>query len=446
MTQPTVQKEWYADVPRSTKGPTFYGFAAIVFALGGFGLWSGTAPIAGAVVANGVFVTDGQNKTIQHLEGGVIKEILVREGDTVEAGQPLILLDDTAPRAELRRLTLRQVRLSAMEARLQAESRDAEQVAFPLDLVSAAQKDPDIAGIILAQRNAFEARRNNLRSETATLEAGIDALEERIKGGNTQLESVDQQLALIQEELDTKSGLLKGGMIRKSEVLALKRAKANLQGETGRLIGEIGDAKERIARIHEQILGLRNAAKKTATEQLQEAQAELNDVRERIRAATGVVERIAITAPVKGVVVKLRYHTPGGVIEPGRGILDIVPVRENLVVEARVRPQDIDDVHSGQSATVRLSALSQRVTPMITGKVVYVSADALPDDKSNPGVRNDVYVVRVALDEAESSSIEHFEPTPGMPAEVYIMTAQRTFLEYLMQPLRDSMSRAFRES
>ena len=147
-----------------------------MFALGGFGFWSGTAPIAGAVVANGVFVTDGQNKTIQHLEGGVIREILVREGNTVEAGQPLILLDDTAPRAELRRLTLRQARLSAMEARLLAESRDEEQIAFPLDLSSAAQKDPDIAGTILAQRNAFEARRNNLRSETATLKAGIDAL------------------------------------------------------------------------------------------------------------------------------------------------------------------------------------------------------------------------------------------------------------------------------
>jgi HlyD family type I secretion membrane fusion protein len=446
MTQQKFQKEWYADVPRSTKGPTIYGFTAIIFALGGFGLWSGTAPIAGAVVANGVFVTDGQNKTVQHLEGGVIKEILVREGDTVGLGQPLILLDDTAPRAELRRLTLRQVRLSAMEARLQAESRDEDQFAFPPDLANAALKDPDFSEIISAQRSAFEARRRNLRSEIATLKAGIDALDERIKGGNTQLEAVDQQLALIQEELDTKSGLLKSGMVRKSEVLALQRAKANLRGETGRLIGEIGDSKERIARIHEQILGQRNAAKKAATEQLQEVQAELNDVRERIRSATRVVERVAISAPVKGVVVKMRYHTPGGVIEPGKAILEIVPLREHLLVEARVRPQDIDDVHSGQSATVRLSALSQRVTPMITGKVVYVSADALPDDRSNPGVRNDVYVVRVALDEEESSSIKHFEPTPGMPAEVYIMTAQRTFLEYLVQPLKDSMSRAFRES
>ncbi len=438
-------KEWYADVPRSTKGPTLYGIAVIAVALGGFGFWSGTAPIAGAVVANGVFVTTGQNKTVQHLEGGVIKEILVREGDTVDQAQPLILLDETTPQVELRRLVLRQARLSAMEARLEAEARDEDRFAFPADLLKTAQGDRELSEILTAQRNAFDARRNNLRSETATLRSGIDALEERIKGGRTQLDAVARQLKIIEEELETKSALLKGGMVRKPEVLALQRAQASLQGETGRLIGEIGDARERIARIHEQLLGLRNASKKAASEQLQEVQAELNDVRERMRSASRIVERGTITAPVKGVVVKMRYHTAGGVIEPGKSIMEIVPVRDSLVVEARVRPQDIDDVRMGQAAMVRLSALSQRTTPMVDGKVVYVSADALPDDMT-PGIRNDVYVVRVELDEVEAKDIKHFAPTPGMPAEVYITTAERTFLQYLMQPLKDSMSRAFRES
>ncbi len=438
-------KEWYADVPRSTKGPTLYGFAVIAVTLGGFGFWSGTAPIAGAVVANGVFVTTGQNKTVQHLEGGVIKEILVREGDTVEQGQALIRLDETAPEAELRRLVLRQARLAAMEARLAAEARDEDRFAFPADLVNAGLADRDLSEILAAQRLAFEARRSNLRSEAATLRSGIDALEERIKGGCTQLDAVGRQLKIIEEELETKSALLKGGMVRKPEVLALQRAQASLQGETGRLVGEIGDSRERIARIHEQLLGLRNASKKAAAEQLQEVQAELNDVRERMRAASRIVVRGTIAAPVKGVVVKMRYHTAGGVIEPGKSIMEIVPVRDSLVVEARVRPQDIDDVRTGQAATVRLSALSQRTTPMVDGKVVYVSADALPDDKT-PGIRNDIYVVRVELDDAEASAIEHFAPTPGMPAEVYITTAERTFLEYLVQPLKDSMSRAFRES
>jgi len=445
MSENKAGKEWYADVPRSTRGPTLYGFAVIAVALGGFGFWSGTAPIAGAVVANGTFVTTGQNKTVQHLEGGVIKQILVREGDTVEEGQPLVLLDETAPQVELRRLVLRQARLSAMEARLEAESRDEDKFAFPADLTKWAQGDRELTDILAAQRNAFEARRNNLRSETATLRSGIDALEERIKGGRTQLDAVARQLRIIEEELETKSALLKGGMVRKPEVLALQRAQASLQGETGRLVGEIGDSRERIARIHEQLLGLRNASKKAASEQLQEVQAELNDVRERMRSASRIVERGTIAAPVKGVVVKMRYHTAGGVIEPGKSIMEIVPVRDALVVEARVRPQDIDDVRTGQAATVRLSALSQRTTPMVDGKVVYVSADALPDDK-NPAVRNDVYVVRVELDEAETAGIKHFAPTPGMPAEVYITTAERTFLQYLVQPLKDSMARAFRES
>jgi HlyD family type I secretion membrane fusion protein len=438
-------KDWYADVPRSTSGPTLFGVAVIAVAIGGFGFWSGTAPIAGAVVANGTFVATGQNKTVQHLEGGVIKEILVREGDTVSEGQPLILLDETASQAELRRLVLRQARLWAMEARLETEARDEDRLSFPADLIKAAQTDRDIFEMLASQRNAFEARRNNLRSEASTLKSGIDALEERIKGGHTQLKAVERQLKIIEEELETKTALLRNGMVRKPEVLALQRAQASLQGETGRLIGEIGDSRERIARINEQILGLRNASKKTASEQLQEVKAELNDVRERMRSASRVVERGTIVAPVKGVVVKMRYHTAGGVIEPGKSIMDILPIRDSLVVEARVKPQDIDDVHSGQKATVRLTALSQRVTPMVDGKVVYVSADVLPDDK-NPGIRNDIYIVRVELDQQEAAGIKHFEPTPGMPAEIYITTAERTFLQYLIQPLRDSMTRAFRES
>lgn len=437
--------EWYADVPRSTSSPTLFGVAVIAVAIGGFGIWSGTAPIAGAVVANGVFVATGQNKTVQHLEGGVIKEILVNEGDTVEEGQPLILLDETASQAELRRLVLRQARLWAMEARLEAEARGQNRFEFPADLMRAAQTDRDIAEILETQRNAFEARRNNLESEAATLKSGIDALDERIKGGRTQLQAVERQLKIIEEELETKSALLKNGMVRKPEVLSLQRAQASLQGETGRLVGEIGDSRERIARINEQLLGLHNASKKTASEQVQEVKAELNDVRERMRSASRVVERGTIVAPVKGVVVKMRYHTASGVIEPGKSIMEILPVRDTLVVEARVRPQDIDDVHTGQKATVRLTALSQRVTPMIDGKVVYVSADALPDDKS-PVVRNDAYVVRVQLDEQEAAEVKHFKATPGMPADVYITTAERTFLQYLVQPLKDSMSRAFRES
>jgi HlyD family secretion protein len=439
-------REWYADVPRSTRTPTLFGFAALSLSLLGFGVWGSTAPIAGAVVASGVFVATGQNKIVQHLEGGIIRDILVREGDLVEEGQALMELDNTAATAELRRLVLRRARLSAIEARLLAEIRMETRIGFPDDLVALAKTDPDIDDLIGAQKLTFEARLNSQRSEVATLRAGIDALNERIAGGNTQLDAVRRQLAILQEELDGKTQLLKGGLIRKPVVLAVQRASANLQGEVGRLIGDIGDSKERIARIDEQILGVRNSAVKTAVEQLHELHGEANDLRERIRSASGILDRIRIVAPTRGIVVKMRYHTPGGVVEAGKSILELVPASDSLIIEVRVRPQDIDNVKVGQTAIVRLSALSQRVTPMVAGTVIYLSADALPDEKSSPAAPRDLYVARVSLDPADIKHLPDFEPTPGMPAEVYIKTGERTFLEYLLRPVRDSMSRAFRES
>lgn len=439
------QHEWYADVPRSTRLPTLLGVAVLAFTVMGFGVWGSVAPIAGAVITPGAFVATGQNKIIQHLEGGVIQDILVREGDVVEPGQPLMQLDETTPRAELRRLSLRQAHLQAIEARLRAEMSEGADIAFPPELLLKQTADPEIATILKAQRSTLEARRRSLQSEVISIKTGIEALEEQIKGSTTQLASVRQQISYFEEELEAKEQLLKSGLIRKSEVLALQRARANLQGEAGRLTGNIGDAKERIARSEEQIVGVRNTAIKASVEQLHETLAELADVRERIQASRRVLDRIRITSPVKGVVVKLRYHTPGGVVEPGKTVLEIVPAGDSLLIEVKVRPQDIENVKIGQPAMIRMTALKQRITPMIAGQVVYVSADTLPDEKASAAMRNDIYVARISPDPSELSKLHGFAPTPGMPAEVYIKTAERTFFEYLLQPLKDSMSRAFRE-
>ena len=254
------------------------------------------------------------------------------------------------------------------------------------------------------------------------------------------------QVELYQQELDAKLYLLKGGEIRKSDVLALQRAKANGEGEIGRLDGDIGDANERIARTREQMISARTQAVKVAAEQLNDVKAEQNDVRERIRSASAALERTAIVAPVRGVVIKLRYHTPGGVVEAGKSILEIVPVDDELLIEARIRPQDVTNIKAGQKASVRLSALSQRVTPMVEGEVVYLSADALPDDKRGQYAPADQYVARIRLDPIRAGSLRNFAPTPGMPAEVYIKTGERTFFDYITKPLRDSMARAFRET
>lgn len=447
MTSSTHMHEWYSEVPRSSRGATLFGVAMIALTFLGFGYWGSTALIAGAIVSSGSFVATGENKIVQHLEGGVIEEILVREGDVVEKGQVLIRLDETAPRAELRRLQLREATTMAMETRLKAEMDEKDTVTFPERLLSH-ETDPDFHSILDTQRQVLKARRNSVKQEIATLKEGMDALEQRVKGGKTQLQSVHTQLDIYQQELDAKAQLLKQGLIRKPDVLALERAKANMQGEIGRLNGEIGDARERISRIQEQIMSVRNDAIKDVIEKMHEVTAELKDVRERIRAARDVLERVNIVAPVNGAVVKLRYHTPGGVIEAGKNIMEILPLQEELIIEARIQPKDIDSVKMGQKAAVRLTALNRRITPMIDGEVVYVSADSVGGNRQDSSVGaepTDEYVARIKLNVREASEVEGFSPTPGMPAEVYIKTADRTFLEYLTKPLLDSMARSFRE-
>lgn len=437
-------EDWYRDVPRGTRKPITVGILIILVTFFGFGLWAVAAPMAGAVIASGTFVATGENKIVQHLEGGIIKEIMVREGDVVTPGQTLIKLDDTAALANLRRLLLRQVRLDAMRVRLEAESQGLEKLYLPEKLI-AELEDPEINAIVQNQALTFKARVKKLSSEVDILNSSIDALNERITGGQTQLKAVNAQLDFYIEELKAKTKLLKSGLIRKPDVLRIQRAQANLDGEVGRLTAEIGDARERIARAKAQINSKRNEMAQTAVEELQQVNAELDDVKEQILAAKDVLKRINITAPVKGAVVRMRYHTPGGVIESGRDVLELLPIQEELIIQARIRPTDIDNVKRGQPAQIRLTALSQRTTPMIPGEVIYVSADALPDEKQNFSP-SDLYVARIKLDPVEVAAVDHFRPTPGMPAEIYIKTKDRTFLDYMIEPVMDSMSRAFRES
>lgn len=442
---PVPEGTWYDTLPRSTRVPTVAGILIVAMTVMGFGVWGNMAPIAGAVVASGVFVATGQNKIIQHLEGGVIREIYVREGDIVEQGQVLVDLDETAPRAELRRLFLRRTRLTAMDARLQAEMREASEITFP-DELNQTLNEPEVKEILESQKLTFTARRNNMNSDIAGINEGINALNERIQGSRVQLGGVRRQIKFIEEEIEAKEYLLKTGLVRKPEVLLLQRAQANLEGEVGRIMGDIGDAKERIAKSLEQINGVKKTAIKTAVEQMHEVRGELVDVRERMLSAKGVLDRIRISAPVRGVVVKLRYHTHGGVIEAGKSIMEILPLKDELIIEARVRPQDIDSVKHGQHATVRLTALNQRITPMVSGEVIYLSADTLADEKKSQQVGpTDIYIIRVKLNTEEAGTIPGFSPTPGMPAEVYVKTSERTFFQYIVKPIHDSMTRAFRE-
>ncbi|WP_082735668.1 HlyD family type I secretion periplasmic adaptor subunit [Polycladidibacter stylochi] len=438
-----LDKSWSQDVPSGTLLPKVASLLVIVITFFGFGYWASTAPLAGAVVANGSFVATGQNKIVQHYEGGIIKDILVKEGDIVEQGQVLLRLDETAARANLDRLIIRQLRLQAMTARLEAEARGKKDLIFPSQLMMQAKQDK-MNEIVLSQVLTFKAKNRNLDSEVRILQKGILALNERISGGQAQLVAVEEQIKLLKEELASKNKILGQGLIKKSDVLRTQRAVANLTGERGRILAEIGDSTERIARTEAQISRAKTEASQQAVAELQTAKADLDDVSEQIHAARKVLERVDVIAPVRGAVVDMRYHTAGGVIESGKNLMEILPLQDELIIEVAIQPANIDHVEKGQSAMVRLTALNQRTTPMLPAQVIYVSADALKSDPSNQ-FTGDIYRARIKILKEKIPNGLDIKTTPGMPAEVYITTRDRTFIDYLTEPLQDSMARAFRE-
>jgi HlyD family secretion protein len=308
-----------------------------------------------------------------------------------------------------------------------------------------------VKAIITGQEIELAARRNKLLTEEEVLKREIAGLQESIRGYQAQVASNRERLDLFAQEIKDKRSLLERQLIRKTEVLNLQRSEAGLSGDLGELLGRIGDSKERIARADQQIAQLRSTAIQKALEDLRATETELDDVGEQIRGAQDVVERTDVRAPVRGIVVKVHRHTIGGVVAAGEVILELLPTNDDLIIEARVNPREITHVKAGQAALVRMTALNQRLTPMIQGTGMYVSADAVSETKLRPGddtgeAKGQSFIVRVALDERDMrSKIEGFRATPGMPADLYIKTGERTFFNYMMRPVLDSFSRAFRE-
>ncbi len=441
---------WSGRVPVSARWPIVLGLSTLVLWLGCFGVWAALAPLNGAVIAAGAFVATGQNKLVQHLEGGIIRDLAVKEGDTVEANQVLVRMDDTAANAKLRRLVLKRFRLLAMKARLESEMVGRDLFEIPRALADSLA-DPDVKAIVERQRVELEARRASLIAEELVLRKEVASLEESTRGYEAQMNSIRERMSLFEEELKDKNTLLQQQLVRKADVLTLRRAEASLSGDLGSLVGRIADSNERIARANQRIAHLHSAATQKAVQELREAETELDDIQEQIRAAQDVVERVEVRSPVRGIVVKRHFHTAGGVVTPGAVILELLPVQEELLIEARLNPADVVHVTVGQNALARISALNQRITPMLEAKVVYVSADVLPEQtpqtKNGQDARKDYYVVRVRLD---AEDVRHrmydFRPTPGLPADVYIKTGERTFFEYIMKPVLNSFSRAFNEA
>jgi len=434
--------EWYAEVPRSIRKQTVAGFILLVVCFGGFGVWAFSAPLAAAVITQGRFVATGQNKIVQHYEGGIIQHILAREGDQVTVDQPLIKLEETAARARQRQLYLRRMRLETMAARLTAQTADNSAFSVPQAIAQEAD-DPEIASMIEGQRLAFEVWREKVNNETSIMAQNIKSLEFRADGYAEHKSAMESQLSLFNQELEGKQTLLKRGLLRATEVMALQRAIAEAVGQSGQLAAQIAETRAQMVKYEQEIQQTKGLQREASLKELQDVQSELDAVREQEHEANTVLRRATIDAPVSGTVVRSYYHTAGGVIESGKPIMEILPAHVPLIIEAQVKRTEIDNVRVGQPASVRLVALNQRTTPVLDGKVFYVSADALPATQVAPG--QEFYVARVELPASELSRVAGFHPTPGMPAEVLIQTAERTFFSYLVKPVMDSMSRAFTE-
>ncbi|CAH0340669.1 HlyD family type I secretion periplasmic adaptor subunit [Rhizobium sp. CECT 9324] len=436
--------EWYSEVPRSIGKQTVVGLALMAIAFGGFGTWASTAPLAAAVIAQGSFVATGQNKILQHLEGGIIEQILVSEGDQVVEGQALVQLDETAAQAKMRELFLRRMRLDVTAARLTAQFETVEK----LDLTSLLKEhrgDPDVWAILVSQQLNFRAQRQKLSSEIALLQQNIRALEFREIGYTRQRDSSIRQLDLLKDEYAAKQILLEKGVARANEVKAILRAIAEAEGQIGRLEAEIAETQAQRTKGEQEVLRAESAYREDALERLQAIQGERDMVREQLREAANILERATINAPVSGTVVRIHYHTNGGVIESGKAILEILPAGVPLIIEAQIPRNDIDSVKLGQPATIRLVGLNQRTTPVLEGDVFYLSADALQQSGNTSTAPHDVYLARINIPPTEIARVQGFTPTPGMPAEVMIQTNKRTFFNYLAKPITDSMSRAFSE-
>ncbi|ATU92716.1 HlyD family type I secretion periplasmic adaptor subunit [Phyllobacterium zundukense] len=434
--------EWYDGVPRSIKPYTKFGALMIIVCFGGFGTWAATAPLAAAVIAPGSFVATGKNKVVQHLEGGIIKELLVREGDRVTEGDELVRLDETSARANSQQLFLRQARLEAILARLHAVVRGEDRYQPP-KIIMENLGNPEIRAVNESQSDNFDAAHAKYANEIQMMQRNISALEFRRVGRNAQIAATRTQVGLLKNEYQAKYSLFKKGLMARSEVSVLERAVADGEGTIARLDAEIMEVNAQIEKFQKEMIQTKDTEKQAALDEIQSAEAELDTVREQTRQTDNVLTRTVVKAPVSGTIVRMHYHTAGGVIESGKPIIEILPTGVPLIIEAQIPRMQIDEVKQGQEAHVRLSALNQRTTPVVNGRVDYVSADAMTDTTSN--VKQEIYLARISIPADQLARIHGFTPTPGMPADILIQTHERTFFEYLAKPVVDSMSRAFRE-
>ncbi len=424
-----------------TPGPyVTAGYAVIFLGLGIFGTWAATAPLASGVVAGGTVSVESNRKTIQHLEGGIISEILVKDGEVVEAGDVLMRLDPTQAQGNFAVLQGRFILLQATEARLLAESVDAPEITWP-----AALKDENAEAVKAAtdlQSTLFQDRKRTKDGQTAIMKARIEQLNEAVRGLQQQLGSVDQQLESMQSEIDRLTSGQEKGVIGKNQLSQMTRGFLNLKGEQGEIAAEIAKLRQTISETELQIVQIRQEFIERAGSELRDIRDQLAEVTERRNVALNVLDRTTVVAPVRGIVQNVRVHTKQGVIRPAEPILDIIPLDDDLIVNAKIRPIDIDSVHVDSEVEVRFSAFSSRTTPAIFGRLTVLSQDVIQPEQQQ---QEPYYLARIEVDDKDVPLEIRGRLLPGMPADVIVATGDRTFADYILKPLVDSFHKGMRE-
>jgi HlyD family type I secretion membrane fusion protein len=411
----------------------------VVFVVGFFG-WSAFAPLDSAIMSPGVIVVETHKKTIQHLEGGIVRKIYVDEGKAVAAGQLLMQLDDTQARASAELLTGEADALAAQEARLQAERDGDATIKFPASLLDRAS-NPKVAEAIRGETSAFNTRRETLNKQIAILSQRNHENTSIIAGLGKEQTSVERQMELIQRETDSVQQLYDKGLSTLPRLLALQRQQADLTGQRGQITEKIAQAQLGSGENDLQVMNLKNQQLSDVVKELRDVQTRRFDLMDRERAARDVLSRLTIRAPVSGKIVNLAVHTIGAVIRPGDPIMEIVPQKDALEVEAHVRPEDADSVHVGMSARVNLSAYQSRRLPIIPGTVNNVSADRLTDQRTG----QPYFTVTVTVDKTLLKDYPNAKLMPGLPVEVALDTGQRTALDYFTEPITDVFRRGMKE-
>jgi HlyD family secretion protein len=416
------------------------GLAVVVILAGGLGGWASTAEISGALIAPGQIVVESNVKKVQHPTGGVVGEVLARDGDIVKAGDILVRLDDTVTKASLAIVTKNLDAQWARAARLEAEQRGQDKITFPPQLLTRIN-DPDVKSLILSETKLFEVRVTGRTGQKAQLRERITQLNEEISGLSAQEKAKDQEIALVEKELAGVRDLYDKHLVQISRLTTLERDTARLNGERAQYIASRAQAKGKITETELQIIQVDKDMVSEVSKDLRETNDKIGEFVERKVTAEDQLRRVDIRAPQDGMVLQSTVHTVGGVITAGDAVMMIVPQADALSVEAKVNPQDIDKLQIGQKTLLRLSAFNQRTTPELNGVVTRVSPDVTTDQRTGQSY----YTIRVSMAPEEVARLGDAKLIPGMPVEAFVQTGDRTLISYLMKPLSDQLMRAFRE-